>query len=173
VAAKRAAILGIAGWKNSGKTTLIERLIPELKARGLKVATVKHSHHTLRARDGHTDGERHAEAGAAGVIVIGADGWELSGERQPGAPPSLEEAAGIFDGVDLILAEGFKSAPIAKIEVQGPRPERALAPGDERVLAVASDRHDTTSGVPTFARDDIAGLAQFIASALAYLRETS
>ncbi len=85
--AKVPVLIGIVGWKNSGKTTLVERLIPLLSQRGLKVATVKHTHHDLRPRDGWTDGERHARAGAIQTIVVAPTTWEASGHRQEGAPP--------------------------------------------------------------------------------------
>src|SRR6185437_14086354 len=82
--ARQPAFIGIVGWKNSGKTTLVERLVRILAGRGLKVATVKHTHHGLRPLDGTTDGERHARAGALKSIVIGPDTWEISGHRQEG-----------------------------------------------------------------------------------------
>lgn len=163
-----APLLGIAGFKGSGKTTLIERLIPALKAHGLQVATLKHSHHALRPHDGETDGERHARAGAINVAVIGADTWELAGKLQESLPPPLEAAAAQLGEADLVLVEGFKSAPIRKVEVRGSRPERLLAPDDANVVAIAAA--DTagaaTTGVPVFARDDATALAAFIAEAL-------
>jgi molybdopterin-guanine dinucleotide biosynthesis adapter protein len=155
-------LVGIVGWKGSGKTTLIERLIPALRSRGLAVATVKHAHHPLRKHDGATDGERHARAGAVNVAVIGPEAWELAGARQETAPPSLEAAAARLRAADLILVEGFKSAAIPKIEVRGEN-ARALAPQDARIMAIASDQPEVAGGVPVFARDDADGLAALIA----------
>lgn len=173
MASAHAPLIGIAGWKGSGKTTLIERLIPALETHGLKVATLKHSHHALRPPDGATDGERHARAGAVSVAVIGADAWELGGKRQASAPPSLEAAAATLGPADIILVEGFKTAAIPKIEVRGERPERPLAPDDVNIFAIATDAPDATGTLPVFARDDAAALAAFIAELAPHLREPS
>jgi molybdopterin-guanine dinucleotide biosynthesis adapter protein len=165
----RPALIGIAGWKNSGKTTLIERLIPALRKRGLTVATVKHSHHSLRPLDGATDGERHARAGAARVAVIGVDAWELAGVRQTTPPPDLERAAAELGPVDLILVEGFKSAAIPKIEVRATAgADPPLAPRDPFVIAIASNSHEEANVLPVLAREDGDGLAELI---VRYLRE--
>jgi molybdopterin-guanine dinucleotide biosynthesis protein B len=156
-------LLGIAGWKNSGKTTLIERLIPLLAARGLKVATIKHTHHAvLRGDDRTTDGARHARAGACGVIVIGPQAWELSGALQTSPPPSLQEAAALLTEADLILVEGFKTAPIAKIEVRGGLTEPSLAAHDPLILAIVADDRPIEP-LKHFPRNDAAAIAAFVA----------
>jgi molybdopterin-guanine dinucleotide biosynthesis adapter protein len=163
-------LLGVAGWKGSGKTTLIEKLLPLLRNAGLTVATVKHTHHPLRDHDGLTDGERHAKAGASSVVVLAPEMWELSGVPQPTPPPSLEAAVAMLGSADLILVEGFKSAPIPKIEVRGPNDRPPLAAEDPLVIAIATDAAMESVSVPVFARDDIDGLAAFI---LSYLRGPS
>ena len=163
--AKSPVLIGIVGWKNSGKTTLVERLIPLLNERGLKVATVKHTHHDLRAHDGATDGERHTRAGAVQTIVIAPNAWEASGHRQEGAAPAFADLAHHLAGADVALVEGYKNAPIPKIEVrrrasstQDPRAAR-----DDHVIAVVSDHATDAGGVPLFDLDDIEGIAAFIA----------
>lgn len=157
-------LIGIAGWKGSGKTALVERLIAELSRRGLKVATIKHTHHALRAHDGATDGERHARAGAVNVAVVAPAQWELAGERQSGAVPTLEELAERLGPADLILVEGFKRAPIPKIEVRrlATRTREALAAGDPSVIAIAADHGVEASVLPAFGLDDIEAIAAFI-----------
>ncbi len=158
-------LLGIAGWKNSGKTTLVERLLPLLAEHGLKVATVKHSHHALRPRDGTTDGERHAHAGAIATVVVGAEGWERDGAAQQGPAPGLDEAAALLVGCDLVLVEGYKSAPIPKIEVRRRSAHgEALADCDARVVAIAADQPVAAGTVPVFSLDDVAAIADFIAA---------
>ncbi len=161
------ALIGIVGWKGSGKTTLIERLIPALRSRGLAVATLKHAHHPLRNHDGASDGERHARAGATNVAVIGPQSWELAGMRQETPPPSLAAAAAQLGAADLILVEGFKSAAIPKIEVRGAGAELPLAAHDAHIIAIACDHAEAAGGVPVFARGDVDGLAALIAR---YLR---
>ncbi len=171
VAEAVAPLIGIVGWKGSGKTTLIERLVAVLTQRGLQVATVKHSHHALRPSDGATDGERHARAGACATAVLAPDEWELAGKRQASPPPGLDEVAARLAPADLILVEGFKSALIPKIEVRaaGQR-EPLLAGHDAQVIAVAADQTVEAGGLPLFERDDIDGIAAFILARVPHLR---
>ena len=160
-------LIGIAGWKNSGKTTLVERLVTALSGRGLRIATIKHTHHELRAHDGATDGERHARTGAVNVAVVAPAQWELGGERQSGPPPALEELAKLLGPADLVLVEGFKNAPIPKIEVRrlASQTRDPLADSDPHVIAIAAD-HDVDAGAtPVFALDDIEAIADFIVGA--------
>jgi molybdenum cofactor guanylyltransferase/molybdopterin-guanine dinucleotide biosynthesis protein MobB len=171
VADAPAPILGIVGWKGSGKTTLIERLVAILTQRGLKIATLKHSHHPLRPHDGATDGERHARAGASAVGVLAPEEWEISGKRQSSPPPDLKEAAARLEPADLILVEGFKSAAIPKIEVRREgETESPLAAHDPYVIAVATDQPADAGKLPVFKRDDAAGIAAFIVSRIPHLR---
>jgi len=164
--AKPPVLIGIVGWKNSGKTTLVERVIPLLVRQGFKVATVKHTHHDLRPLDGATDGERHARAGAAKTIVIAPNAWEISGYRQEDAPPEFADLPGYLADADVVLVEGFKSAPIPKIEVrrQAAPTQEPLAARDEHVIAVAADHATDPNGLPLFDLDDAEGIAAFIAA---------
>ena len=159
-------LVGIVGWKNSGKTTLVERLIPPLQRRGFKVMTVKHTHHDLRPADGATDGERHTRAGALKAIVIAPDAWEIGGVRQLSPPPSLGEIAPHVAGADIVLVEGFKTAPIPKIELRRAASvtKNPLALSDTRIAAIAAD-HPTDAGeLPLFDLDDAEAIAGFIAA---------
>lgn len=160
------ALFGIAGWKGSGKTTLIARLLPLLAAAGLKVATVKHSHHALRPPDGATDGERHARAGAIATLVIGTDGWELNGERRADAPPAIGDLAALLPDADLVIVEGLKRAAIPKLEVRrrATATQEPLAASDARVVAIASDTPQPAELLPVFDLDDVAAIAGFIAA---------
>lgn len=157
--------VGVVGWKNSGKTTLVERLIPLLARRGLKVMTVKHTHHDLGPLDGSTDGERHARAGALKTIVIAPDAWEISGCRQVGPPPGLAELSHHVASADLVIVEGFKDAPIPKIELRRSsiEPQPPLSSNDARVIAVAADYDAEAQELPLFALDDAEKIAAFIA----------
>ncbi len=159
-------LIGIVGWKNSGKTTLVERIIPALVRQGFKVATVKHTHHDLRPCDGTTDGERHARAGAFKTIVIAPNAWEVSGNRQVDTPPGLADLPSYLAAADIIVVEGFKSAPIAKIELrrQASPTQEHLAARDPHVIAVAADHATDANGLPLFDLDDSEGIADFIAA---------
>ncbi len=157
-------LIGIAGWKNSGKTTLVERLVMELSRRGLRIATIKHTHHELRAPDGMTDGERHARAGAVSVAVVGPAQWELGGERQSGPAPALEELAKRLGPADLVLVEGCKRAPIPKVEVRrlASQTREPLAGNDPHVIAIATDHGVEAGATPVLALDHIEAIADLI-----------
>jgi molybdopterin-guanine dinucleotide biosynthesis protein B len=157
-------LIGIVGWKNSGKTTLIERLVAVLTRKGFRVATIKHTHHELRPHDGVTDGERHARAGAIQTAVIAPSQWELAGKLQSSPAPTLEKIAVRLEPADLVLVEGFKSGRIAKIEVrrQAATTRTPLAPSDPLIIAIAADHAVEASPVLVFPLDDIEASATFI-----------
>lgn len=162
----RTPVIGIAGWKNSGKTTLTVRLIEEFTRRGLRVATVKHAHHRFEIDGNDTDSARHRRAGAGQVAIVGASRWAIVNELGGASEPSLDDVLKKLGPADLVIVEGYKSAPIPKIEVRRgsglARPP--LAGADPHVIAVAVDQTQPESqgGPPTFGLDDIAALAEFI-----------
>jgi len=160
-------IIGVAGWKKSGKTTLVTRLIAELTGRGLKVATVKHAHHEFQIDDADTDSARHRRAGAGQVAIVSVKRWAVVSELRGAPEPSLDEVIARLQPCDLIIVEGYKSAPIAKIETRRRAAVRstALADTDPRVVAIAADYPVEGCGVPTFSLDDVAGIADFIIKA--------
>ncbi len=154
-------VWGIVGWKNAGKTTLAERLVAHFTAAGLRVSTVKHSHHAVEGEPG-TDSHRHRLAGAGQAILASPHRWALVTELHGAPEPPLGELLARLDPCDLVLVEGFKAAPHPKIEVHRPGAgQPLLAPGDPWVRAVASDG-PVDAGVPVFARDDVAGIAGVI-----------
>jgi molybdopterin-guanine dinucleotide biosynthesis protein B len=166
----RPAIIGIAGWKKSGKTTLAVRLIAEFTARGLKVASVKHAHHGFQIDDAETDSARHRRAGARPVAIVSRRRWALVRELGEDDPePDLDQVIGWLGPCDLVVVEGYKAAAIPKIEARrrDARGHEPLAPCDANVIAVVSDHATDGAGRPVFALDDIGGLADFIARSLA------
>jgi molybdopterin-guanine dinucleotide biosynthesis adapter protein len=133
-------VLGVAGWSGAGKTTLIVALLPRLKARGLSVSTIKHAHHGFDVDRPGKDSFRHREAGAHEVLVASGTRWALLHELD-GPAPSLTELLGRLAPVDLVLVEGFKATPLAKLEVHRPALGKPpLWPERPEVLAVASDQ---------------------------------
>ena len=156
--------IGIAGWKNAGKTTLTAALVRELTARGLAVATVKHAHHGFAVDRPETDSGRHGEAGSVETAILADNGrWAIMhNETVPDDDP-LEALLSRMSPADIVLVEGMKHAPHAKIEVVGEAGEGRphLFPTDPAVVAIAADRPVRTH-LPVLARDDIAGLADFI-----------
>jgi molybdopterin-guanine dinucleotide biosynthesis protein B len=161
-------VIGIAGWKKSGKTTLAERLIAEFARRSLKVATVKHAHHDFQIDDAETDSARHRRAGASQVAIVSARRWALVTELEGAPEPDLAEVVAWLGPCDLVIVEGYKSAAIPKIEVRrsaafGTEP---LAATDASVIAIAADHDVDGHGRPVFALDDIAGIADFISASI-------
>jgi len=161
-------LVGIAGWKKSGKTTLAERLIAEFTARGLRVASVKHAHHNFRIDDADTDSARHRRAGAAQVAIVSSKRWALVTELAGAAEPTLGDVVAHLAPCDIVIVEGYKSAPIPKIEVRRRDAfgHETLADKDPNVVAIAADHEVEARGVPAFHLDDIAGIADFIARTL-------
>ncbi|MDX2309161.1 MAG: molybdopterin-guanine dinucleotide biosynthesis protein B [Hyphomicrobium sp.] len=157
-------VIGIAGWKKSGKTTLTVRLIAELTRRGLKVASVKHAHHEFQVDDGETDSARHRRAGASEVAVIGGKRWAIVHELREEPEPNLEEILSWLSPSDIVIVEGYKTAAIPKIEArrQDQFDRRPLAPEDKTVMAIAADHEIEDTGLPVFHLDDISAIADFI-----------
>ncbi len=157
-------IIGIAGWKKSGKTTLTTRLVEAFTRRGLKVATVKHAHHAFQIDDGETDSARHRRAGARQVAVVSGARWAIVTELDGGPEPNFEEIIAALEPADLVVVEGYKSAPIPKIEArrEASWTKRSLAAEDPRVIAIASDHEVAEESVPVYSLDDIEGLVALI-----------
>jgi molybdopterin-guanine dinucleotide biosynthesis protein B len=158
-------VFGVTGWKNSGKTTLVTRLVSELTRRGYNVSTVKHAHHAFDIDKPDTDSFRHREAGAHEVMIVSGHRWALMHELRDEAEPPLAAALASLSPCDLILVEGYKREAHAKIEARRRDAARTdpLAPGDSSIVAVAADHDADPDGRPLFQLDDIAGLADFIA----------
>jgi molybdopterin-guanine dinucleotide biosynthesis protein B len=157
-------VFGIAGWKNSGKTTMTERLVAELTARGYRVSTVKHAHHSFDIDREGTDSYRHRAAGAQEVAIVSAVRWALMHESRGGEEPSLASILARLSPCDLVLVEGYKREPHPKIELRraagGERPP--LAPDDPAIVAIAADHATDGGGLPVFRLDDIPAIASFI-----------
>jgi molybdopterin-guanine dinucleotide biosynthesis protein B len=162
-------VFGVTGWKNSGKTTLVTRLVAEFTRRGLAVSTVKHAHHDFDIDKPETDSFRHRQAGASEVMIISGHRWALMHELRGDPEPPLGAALERISPCDLILVEGYKREGHPKIEArrQGARRAEPLAPGDPSILAIASDHPTEAAGRPVFDLDDIAAITGFISSHLA------
>jgi molybdopterin-guanine dinucleotide biosynthesis protein B len=161
-------IVGVVGFKNAGKTTLVERLVAELVGRGLVVRTIKHAHHAVDLDTEGKDSWRHRAAGAASVAVVSAGRWAVLHELRGAEPPSVEAVVRALGPADVVLVEGWKLARHPKIEVRAPGSDAPLlAATDPDVFAVASDEPWPDSPVPVVARDAVPRLADLLASATA------
>ena len=133
-------VFGIAGYSGSGKTTLLEQLIPRFRAKGLRIAVIKHAHHGFDIDRPGKDSYRHREAGAQEVLLACNARWALMHEIRDEAEPSLSDYLSRLSPCDLVLVEGFKQEPVPKLEVHRPalgKPPLYLTRPD--IVAVASD----------------------------------
>jgi molybdopterin-guanine dinucleotide biosynthesis protein B len=155
-------VIGIVGWKNSGKTTLAAALIRELSSRGLTVNSIKHAHHMVDVDQPGTDSYKHRDAGAREVILAGGQRFAIMHELRGAAEPTLDELLSRLGPCDWVVVEGFKTHSHAKIEVHRREGSRSpLFTEDPSIVAVASDYAAEFSG-PVFDINDIPAIADFI-----------
>jgi molybdopterin-guanine dinucleotide biosynthesis adapter protein len=181
-------VYGVTGWKNSGKTTLVERLVAEITGRGLTVSTLKHAHHTFDVDRPGKDSHRHRMAGATQVLVSSRQRWALMTENRAGPEPPLADLLARLDPVDLVLIEGYKRDRHPKIEARRLATAQSLiAAEDPTIEAIATDAPlgslasvadvgavfsaappvdvaapAAAGRLPVFDLDDIAAIADFI-----------
>ncbi|MFV0246086.1 MAG: molybdopterin-guanine dinucleotide biosynthesis protein B [Qingshengfaniella sp.] len=156
-------VFGITGWKNAGKTGLMERLVTEITCRGITVSTLKHAHHSFDIDHPGTDSHRHRAAGATEVLLASGNRWALMHELRGRTEPPLEILLEKLSPVDLVLVEGYKRDRHPKIEAW--RAEMAhplIASEDPTVRAVASDTVLPDLRVPRFHLDDTVAIADFV-----------
>ncbi len=154
---------GVVGWSGSGKTTLVVKLLPELIGRGLRVSTMKHTHHNFDIDRPGKDSYEHRRAGAGEVLLASSARWALLHEIRDNPEPDMDALMGRMAPCDLVLIEGFKRHRHPKVEVYRAANGEALLCGeDPTVLAVASDGPLPDAPVPVLDLDDVAGIADFI-----------
>ncbi|MCK0126173.1 bifunctional molybdopterin-guanine dinucleotide biosynthesis adaptor protein MobB/molybdopterin molybdotransferase MoeA [Gelidibacter sp. F2691] len=157
-------IFGVTGWKNSGKTGLMERLVAHFTAQGLRVSTLKHTHHGVDLEKPGTDTHRHRVAGAQEVVLVSSARIASLHELRDDPEPRLAELVRGLKPCDLVLVEGFKGAPHPKIEAhRAATGEALLATTNDSIRAVASDEELSNLNLPIFDLDDTTAIANFIA----------
>lgn len=153
-------ILCFVGRSNSGKTTLIERLIPELTRAGYRLATVKHAGHGFDLDTQGKDSWRHKRAGADTVIVLSKGSLAMFADVPDELPIETVRERFVNGHIDLIIAEGWKSEGFPKVVIVRENLNEVNV-SLENLLAVASEKKVECT-VPWFDRDDVVGLAQLI-----------
>ena len=156
-------VFGIIGWKNSGKTGLVESLVSEISVRGFSVSTVKHAHHNFDIDDEGTDSFRHRVAGAKEVLISSQTRWALMHEIKKNCEPDLHSLLGRLSPVDLVLVEGYKHESFLKLEAHRSENNKvpfALSGND--IIAIASDTADLDVELPIFDLNNISDIATFI-----------
>ena len=158
-------IFGIIGWKNSGKTTLMERLIEEFTRRGLCISAVKHAHHSFDVDYPGRDSHKFRSAGARRTAIVSRNRWAMIHELRQEQEPPLDDIIKHIGDCDLILIEGYKSAKHAKIEARNPsNADKPLAPSDPNIIAIASRGEEPNSSLPQFDINAVSAIADFIST---------
>lgn len=160
-------VVGFAGYSGAGKTMLVERLIPALKLRGLRVSVVKHAHHKFDIDHPGKDSWRHREAGAFEVVIASDKRLALMREfEQPYEPTVHQLIAELYDGVDWVLVEGFKDSDLLKIEVWRAATGKPVRyPDDDFIAAIATDSLDqlpTPTGLDVLDLNDPDAVAEWL-----------
>ena len=156
-------VFGIVGWKNSGKTGLMERLVGEISSRGFSVSTIKHAHHTFDIDQKGKDSFRHRVAGAQEVLLSSKNRWALIHELRNKCEPDLNSLLNKLSPVDLILVEGYKHEPYLKLEAY--RIENNKLPlglTGSGIIAIASDTVHPDLDIPVFDLNKTSDIATFI-----------
>lgn len=158
-------LYGVTGYKDAGKTGLVERLVAEIAARGLTVSTVKHTHHAVDIDREGTDSFRHRQAGATEVALASAARWAVMHELRGAPEPPLEALLRRLAPVDLVIAEGYKRAGHPKIEVwRRAAGHPLMAPHMPTIRAVAADGPVAAPGlaVPVLPLGNTVGITDFL-----------
>ncbi|WP_297779091.1 molybdopterin-guanine dinucleotide biosynthesis protein B [uncultured Roseovarius sp.] len=155
-------IYGVTGWKNAGKTGLMERLVAEITGRGYTVSTVKHAHHSFDVDQPGKDSHRHRVAGATEVLLASRNRFALMHELHEAEEPSLETLLQKLAPVDLVLVEGYKRDRHPKVEAfRAETGNPLIATDDPTIRAVASDTALEIDR-PLFDLNDTKAIADFI-----------
>lgn len=162
-----ACVIGFAAWSGTGKTTLLEAVVARLRARGLKLAVIKHAHHDFDIDHPGKDSHRLRQAGAQQVMVASCRRWALITEHGDSHPePCLAELLPQLDTarLDFVLVEGFKHEPIPKIELHRPVLGKPLLyPDDPQVIAIATDGPlPAVPGLPRLDLNDADAVCDFL-----------
>ncbi len=154
-------VLAIVGFSNSGKTTLMEKLIVALSAEGLDVCTMKHSHHQPEMDTPGKDSWRHKHAGAKGSLLVGPEQLLMVADIQKPLTPQ-EMADAYFPHADLVLVEGYASMPCAKIEVVREARSAEMRCESSELIAVVTDMQDLNVKIPKLDLNDTQQIVTFI-----------
>jgi molybdopterin-guanine dinucleotide biosynthesis adapter protein len=157
----RIPLISIVGTSKTGKTTFIEKLIPVIKEKGLKIATIKHHHLDFEIDRVGKDTYRHKKAGSSTVIL--SSPHKIALVRDVAQEMSLRDIVSRYiEDADIIITEGYKKEDVPKIEIfRHAKKVSPLCLHDKTILAVVTDKHIDTS-ISQFSMDDVEGVAKFV-----------
>jgi molybdopterin-guanine dinucleotide biosynthesis adapter protein len=173
--------IGFAGYSGSGKTSLIEQVIPALTQRGLRVSVLKHAHHSFDIDQPGKDSFRHREAGASEVMLVSEKRWVIMHEARGAAEPSMEEMLARFEDCDVVLVEGYKFGALPKIEVyrsdfSKENKTEPMFKKDRNIVALATDAPELFQGqtaLPLLDLNHPEDVAAFIVSYFGWSQATT
>ena len=160
----RPPVLGFAAWSGTGKTTLLERLLPLLREPGLRIGLIKHAHHDFDIDRPGKDSHRLRHAGAGQVLIASGRRWALMTETPDRGEAELAELIPRLDreALDLILVEGFRHERFPKLELHRAASAKPLLyPDDDSIIAVLSDT-PLEMDLPQLDINDFPAVAAFI-----------
>ena len=156
-------VFGVVGWKNNGKTTLVERLISQLTSMCYKVSSVKHAHHNVDIDEPGRDSYRHRAAGAKQTLLATEHRWALMREHREQDTPKLEQLLPLFEPCDLVIVEGYKGAVHPKLEiVRHLNKEGLLADQMPNIVALVTDQPHLPSDLPQLDLNNIQQVTDFV-----------
>ena len=156
-------VFGVVGWKNNGKTTLVERLISQLTSMGYRVSSVKHAHHNVDIDEPGRDSYRHRAAGAKQTLLATEHRWALMREHREQDTPKLEQLLPLFDPCDLVIVEGYKGAVHPKLEiVRHLNKEGLLADQIPNIVALVTDQPHLPIDLPQLDLNNIQQVTDFV-----------
>lgn len=157
--AVRPYIAAVSGVKNAGKTTFLEKLIPELKKRGYRTAVIKHDGHEFEGDTEGTDTFRLRHAGAYGTCIFSGTKW-MAVKEQPDTGPEI--LAELFPEADVILLEGMKDSLYPKFEIVRKENSRECVCDPSAMLALVTDTDIKIGGIPSVGMEDIGKCADIL-----------
>ena len=168
-------IIGLCAYSGSGKTTLLEKLIPIFNSHNINVAVIKHAHHTFEIDHPEKDSYKIRKAGAQQILISSQKRWAFIHENtSANSELSLQDALKhiAVEYIDFVIVEGFKTAPIYKIEIHRPNLDKPLiSADDEHVIAIATDEPSkVNTTLPLLDLNDPEQIAQFIEQFIAKQR---
>ena len=154
-------IIGIIGWKNSGKTYYVQEIIKKLRKKGYSVASIKHAHHEFDVDQPKTDSFLHRKAGSQQVIISSSKRWVKITELENSAEKNLTELLQQLSTTDIVIVEGFKNDNHPKIEIIKEKSKNYLFNQISNVVALISDI-EVDSNIRKFKKNEIELIVKFI-----------
>ena len=158
-------IIGIIGWKNSGKTYYVQEIIKKLRKKGYSVASIKHAHHEFDVDQPKTDSFLHRQAGSQQVIISSSKRWVKITELENNTEKNLTELLQQLSTTDIVIVEGFKNDNHPKIEIIKEKSKNYLFNQISNVVALISDIEVDTN-IRKFRKNEIELIVKFILSDL-------